>query len=59
MYIRKIYIIYLCVCKLVIKYDDVMKVSTINTCPCHLAKLSCSLCCGDVAREAGYPHRFE
>ena len=45
-------------CKLVTKYDDVMKVSRIHTCPCHLqlqAKLSSSLCCGDVAKEVGYP----
>ena len=47
---------YGCVCVVgCANYDDVMKISTIHTCPCHLAKLSCSLCCGDVAREVGYP----
>ena len=44
-----------CVCKLVIKYGDVMKVSTIHTCPMSPPATSKLSCCGDVAREVGYP----
>ena len=43
------------VCKLVIKYGDVMKVSTIHTCPMSPPATSKLSCCGDVAREVGYP----
>ena len=49
-----------CVCMcmqiLVIEYEDVLKVGTICMSPpaTCTSKTSCSLCCGDVAREVGY-----
>ena len=40
---------------LVIEYEDVLKVGTISMSPpaTCTSKTSCSLCCGDVAREVG------
>ena len=43
----------MCVQVLVIKYDVMLKVGTYNMSPPATSKMSCCLCCGDVARESG------